>query len=149
MNITYELSEAGWATATISDNKRNVSIEVSYLHDSLKQLIDAAINLKKGTKAESVVFMDEPGEYHLVLNDNDKSFSLRQYNDWASWDMYPIDDFKEILKGKLETDVFIKQVLELSDKIFIKYGLDGYKENWVEHEFPYNQYMKLKRETNT
>lgn len=149
MNITYELSEAGWATATISDNKRNVSIEVSYLHDSLKQLIDAAINLKKGTKAESVVFMDEPGEYHLVLNDDDKSFSLRQYNDWASWDMYPIDDFKEILKGKLETDVFIKQVLELSDKIFIKYGLDGYKENWVEHEFPYNQYMKLKRETNT
>lgn len=105
--------------------------------------------LKKGTKIETVVFMDEPGENHLVLNDEDKSFSLRQYNDWASWDMHPVDDFKEILKGKLETAIFINQGLELTDKIYIKYGLAGYKENWVKHDFPYNQYMKLKRETST
>ena len=149
MKITYALDDSGWATATFTDNDKEVSVSASYLHDTLKQLVEAAINLNEGAQTSCVVFMNEPGEFQLVLDKQNETYSLRAYDDWASWDMFPIENYNEVLNGTVNISIFCKQVLDLTDKIYVEYGIDGYKGNWIEHDFPYNQYMKLKRAINT
>ena len=139
MIIKYELSGTGWATALIGEEGRLTNVTVSYLHDSLKELAEAAIKLKNGAPSATVIFMDEPGEHHLVIervNDQDIVCELRWYDDWASWGMYPNDQYRPIYKAGSELYDFVKRVKEILEGIYQTMGIDGYKKKWIEHEFP-------------
>jgi hypothetical protein len=147
MELEYKLDDAGWVNAALIVGDFRRSMTVSYLHDSLKQLLEGIIALYEGADKAVVVFMDEPGEHQLLLSKADDSFTceLRWYRDWASWDMHPKDQFEQVVTAPFELQLFSKNIIDEVDKIYCKYGVEGYKENWVEHDFPYNQYMKLKR----
>ena len=145
-SISYKLHEAGWATVNISNGVENIEYPVSYLHDSLRELVQLAISVKNSSPESRVVFMDEPGEIHLVVKKTEAllSYEVRQFRDWASWGMYPENDYEVILEGNTKPERITHQVVNIVDKIEEEIGIQKYKELWVEHEFPTEKIAELK-----
>jgi putative exporter of polyketide antibiotics len=68
LSISYIVEDAGWAQITISDGEGEIVNDVSYLHDSLRDLAELAIEMRSGAKTAKAIFMDEPGELQLVVS---------------------------------------------------------------------------------
>lgn len=146
MEIDYKLENAGWAIVKISEGYREVVLSPSYLHDSLKNLAESALQLK--TKNEqTVIFMDEPGEHWLVLkkrNNNEIEYQLRWYDHWASKNIVAEDDYKIVLMGTTTLPKYINQVRKNLIHIYEEFGPDRYKEKCIMHDFPMYEYELLK-----
>lgn len=147
MDLDYELWGAGWAMATIRSGAHEIKAVASYLHDSLLELAGAAIRLSNGAPEANVVFMDEPGEHHLVLQRREGrqlAFEVRWYDDWASWGIHPPDRYTVALKGMTTVRRFRHQVLNVLWRLDQTLGPERYKEQWIEADFPSEEYAKLK-----
>jgi hypothetical protein len=146
LEIEYEVQEAGWALAKVRNDNAEVEMTTSYLHDSLKELAEVALYFVKGGNAAKVVFMDEPGEHQIWLeriNDKELKYTVVWYDDWESWEMYPSDKYKTLLKG-ICTDKRLKhQVTNILWGIYENLGEDKYLELWGEHKFPTELYQEL------
>lgn len=120
LSLSYILKNAGWAVLEISDGDKTLSFDISYLHDSLKNLAESAIDLK--TKSEkSVVFMDEPGEHWLVLKrdgNNTIKYELRWCEDWANWNLINEGKYLIKLKGVTTLPKYINEVRKNPDSNF-------------------------------
>ena len=136
--LTYELCGAGWADVRIQDGAEQIDVTVSYLHDSLRELAMAARALCYGATQTRVVFMNEPGEIqlHLLRSDETVDFEARWYGDWNSWGMHPDDKYKLLLRGTTTVKRFVGEVYSVLCSLSKEYGLDEYKEKWIEHDFP-------------
>ncbi len=141
--ITYDVEDAGWATAIFDDGKE-VRITVSYLHDSLKDLAKSVLDLESGKMAK-VLFMDEPGEMLLELEPkgNSLEYTLKWFDDWASWNIVSVDNFKEVAAGSMLFDDYRLQVVTILSSIYENVGVTRYKELWIEHDFPIAEFQAL------
>ena len=151
MNFEYKLTGAGWALATLEMGTQKIEMTVSYLHDSLANLTEVLLILMQAPSSGSVVFMEEPGEHEMILTrTNDQlEIEIKWFDDWASWDMYPKDQFKSVLKTKenfWEAYTIFKKAIE---SVLNEHGLDGYKDKWGEHDFPEMELLELKKRANT
>jgi len=110
--LEYVLDNHGWASVKFSDLNATCQSAVSYLHDSLAQLADMALELKRGLSDANAVFMDEPGETQFVVYVKSKTafYEVREYRDWASWGMHSQDDYKVMLKGDCLTSRIVQQI---------------------------------------
>ena len=145
LTLKYVVNKGGWATLCIGNITEIVILNISYLHDSLKELAQSAIELK--TKDEtSVVFMDEPGEHKLILKKKGTSidYELRWYKDWASWNLTSEDNFEPVISGTTTLPKYINLVRENLIRIWNEEGPEGYKKKWSEHDFPLREYELLK-----
>ena len=147
MDISYDLGEAGWATATVrSAEGGEVDMIASYLSDSLRDLAEATLRLCAGAPEATVVFMDEPGEHHLVLrrNDGDRlTYEVRWFDDWASWGSHPPDRYFVALKGQTTVRRLRRQVVNVLGDLDETFGPEGYRERWINAEFPSETYAAL------
>ncbi len=143
--IEYKLEEHGWATVIVTDGETTYDSPVSYLHDSLGELAQLAIDLKHGVSETKAVFMDEPGELQLVVSVKDgiAFYEARWFNDWASRNMHPESEYKVVVSGQCKPSRIIQQVSSLLWNIHQSIGPEKYKEIWVEHEFPIKQFQVL------
>jgi hypothetical protein len=147
MTINYNLGNHGWANLHMSYKRERVNMTVSYLHDTLAELITAANLLLKGAPDAKVIAMDEPGEHLIYMQSSDAinvAIEIRWFKDWASWNMITEKEYQVAFKChntilNLSTEIFnnAKRILE-------KHGMDGYKERWIEHDFPIDEYNRLK-----
>ncbi|MEZ6142024.1 MAG: hypothetical protein R3B84_15770 [Zavarzinella sp.] len=144
---SYILDGTGWATVSVSENDRQVAMTASYLHDSLRELSQAALDLCDGNSAVTVVFMAEPGEHHLIVTGSQNSalvdIEVRWFDDWASWNMYPADQFNVVFKCQTTVSEFASAVVSVLDDLLEKWGLDGYQKKWAEHPFPKELHNQL------
>lgn len=118
----------------------------SYLHDSLDALARSAVDLRNGSSTATVVFMDEPGEHHLILSrarDDELRVEVRWFNDWASWNMHPADQFDTVFEGRTTIPAFVSAVVGVLDDVLKEWGVDGYLQKWVEHPFPKEMHGQL------
>jgi hypothetical protein len=147
LSLQYELHDAGWATATVRDGERHRKFRVSYLHDSLRELATAALSLRAGAREARIVFMEEPGEHHLhlVVAGELLAWQLRWFNDYASWNMSPADEYRIVLWGNSTLDRFVGEACNLLEEVLAKHGVAGYLENWEEHPFPEEELEQLRR----
>ncbi|MCL6293532.1 hypothetical protein [Jejuia spongiicola] len=137
-SIEYKITGAGWATVKISNNEKTVTMDVSYLYDSLKELTQSAIDIKT-KQMRKVLFMEEPGEFLLLLNRSDTNiidYELRWYEDWNEWNLVDEDNFKLVLKGETTIAKYINQVRNVLKGILNELTPEEYKEKWINHEFP-------------
>jgi hypothetical protein len=67
MHFEYVITGSGWAEVTIECGGQRAQFVASYLSDCLRDLARAACDLCAGSREESVAFLDEPGEHHLVM----------------------------------------------------------------------------------
>ena len=145
LSISYIVEDAGWAQITISGGEGEIVNDVSYLHDSLRDLAELAIEMRSGAKTAKAIFMDEPGELQLVVskNQNQIAFEARWFKDWQSWGLTSSSDYDVLLKGEATVQHLVDQVTDVLTKIHKNIGPKKYKEMWVEHEFPSEQYREL------
>ena len=143
--IEYKLEEHGWATVVLTNGIDKYDSPVSYLHDSLAELAEMAIDLKNGLSDAKTVFMDEPGELQVVVSvvDEVAHYEGRWFNDWASWNMHPESDYKVVVQGSCSVSRVIQQITSVLWNIHQNIGPAEYKERWVEHEFPTKQFKVL------
>ncbi len=146
IQIEYKIDGAGWAVGKIGNGIKKTKFSISYLHDSLKELGESAIEIRE-KDFKSVVFMDEPGEHVLILNKKDGikiEYELRWYEDWWSWNLIDENNFKLIFKGETTVPKYVNQVRNVLDGIMTELGPEEYRKKWVEHDFPIAEYEKLK-----
>jgi len=146
IQIEYKIDGAGWADGKIGNGKKQVKFAISYLHDSLKELAESAIEIRE-KDFKSVVFMDEPGEHVLILNrkaENLIDYELRWYKDWWSWNLIDESNFELVFIGQTTIPKYVNQVKNVLNGIFTELGPEGYRKKWVEHDFPTAEFEKLK-----
>jgi hypothetical protein len=143
--IGYVLSGTGWATLSFRADAGPMAFAVSYLHDSLGDLARMGLDLVKGAQHASAVFMDEPGEVHLVVTGekDELAFELRRYRDWASWGITAMDDYEVVDRGTLQRVDLVRNIHAILERIYVELGLAKYRELWVEHDFPLRTYEGL------
>ena len=136
--LTYDLEGAGWAHARIGNGDHSVDIAISYLHDSLRDLGMAARSFRSNGTQALVVFMDEPGEHHLVVEKREAllSFELRWLNDQPHPKPGVKAAPKVVLAGTCTIDQLVSEVRKEFDALLKQYGIKGYKEKWRLHDFP-------------
>ncbi len=146
--IEYKLEEHGWAVVMITDGVVSYDSPVSYLHDSLRDLAQLAIDLKNGMSKTKAVFMDEPGELQLVVSvkEDVAFYEARWFNDWYSWNISSKHDYKVVLSGECSPSRIVQQVSSMLWNIHQNIGPKKYKKLWVEHEFPLKQFKELSNE---
>lgn len=143
--IGYVLSGTGWATFSFRAGAGPMAFAVSYLHDSLDDLARMGVDLVKGARSATAVFMDEPGEVQLMVtgDKDDLGFELRSYADWASWGMTAVADYKVLASGRIRRVELVRNILTILERIYVELGPAKYRELWVEHDFPLRAYEQL------
>jgi len=137
-SLEYILEGAGWACFHIQDGLKSFYATASYLHDSLRELAEAARALVQGAQNVRVVFMDEPGEVQLCLCHSGDviSYEARRFDDWNSWGMHPDDAYEVVAAGVTTASIFVAEVHKALRVLYETYGVETYKEKWIEHDFP-------------
>lgn len=119
----------------------------SYLSDPLRDLAEATLRLCTGVPEATVVFMDEPGEHHLILGRDDSGgleYEVRWFDDWTSWGMHPPDRYEVVLRGEATVRRLRHQVLNVLWDLDKTFGPELYRERWIEAEFPAEAYARLR-----
>lgn len=149
LSITYVLNEHGWAEAHLGNGACVQTATVSYLHNTVENTVEAALSLLiNPLTPQCIVFMDEPGEFQLILTpatDGVIDVVLRWYDDWQSWDMHPEAQFDVVWKTTTNAVEFAWVIKAMLDNLWVKYGAEQYKERWIEHEFPIKLHETLNR----
>ncbi len=101
----------GWAVLEICNIEKTITLNISFFHDSLKELAQSAI-VPRSKDETSVVFMDEPGEHKLILKKNGTNifYKLRWYKDWASWNLSSEGKYETLLSGTTALPKYINLV---------------------------------------
>lgn len=143
--LTYDVEDAGWAEASVRNCAGQHRMTVSYLHDSLSDLAEMAISLLQGEVSSQALLMDEPGEhvFFVTINGEQAQYELRYFADWASMGCVEEDDYKIITKGECVVQHLANQVFLILQKIDADLGPVVYKQRWVEHDFPTEEYQYL------
>lgn len=146
ITINYNLEGSGWAGIQISSGSQRVDIHVSYLHDTLADLIGAANLLLKGAPEAKVMLMQEPGAYLIylqALNNGRMAIKIRHFKGKADWDA--VSGNENLVFNDQDTTLnFSMQVFRNASLLLSTYGMDGYKARWVNYEFPITSYNRLK-----
>jgi hypothetical protein len=146
MRFEYDLSGKGWADGCIEINSNIVYFSTSYLTDSLDDMLKALISLIPEVSSYPVSvaqfeWHEEPGGTVWCLRRNGEVLSVE------------IVSFEDLLRRKKQTVElnetcplidFSMMVVQALDLLLKQYGLEGYKEKWVNHDFPMENYLKLK-----
>ena len=119
-------------------------MNASSLHDSLRELTEAALLLCKGIDRANVAFVDEPGGHQLRLRSEDGEALLLELGWYENWPFNSREPNELILREATTIKEFRKQVLDVLWAIEQDYGRDGYLEAWIHHEFPQAEYDRLK-----
>jgi hypothetical protein len=142
MEFKYELDDAGWACASLACDGQFVEMTVSYLHDSLGELASALAELMTGGRRAQVTFMDEPAEHDLVF-ERTHGDSVDVEVVWhADRIIFPTRT-QSLLRCSVHLADLRDQVVAALRQIFNRYGMEGYKARWIEHEFPIAQLEEL------
>ncbi|MBH0156896.1 hypothetical protein IHV10_10995 [Fictibacillus sp. 5RED26] len=142
MEFKYQLSGRGWASGSIKINNKEFNFIASYLTDSLSDLLKSLITITPGCVPypinESTFNMEEEPE-RLVWkfekqNDRDVLITIIKVSGIER---------SIVFKEQCLLSDFIKAVVNSISKLLKKHGIEGYRENWVNHDFPLNEYQRL------
>ncbi|WP_221029978.1 hypothetical protein [Actomonas aquatica] len=144
-NLHYTLVGTGWAEAVLDHDGESVAVSASYLSDALGDLARAAIAVVRGTGEVSFSFAEEPGEYRWILRKQSPGhhrLTLLEFD--KLWGNRP--DSAGTLLGEFtfESVEFGGMVLRTLAEVERMYGVSGYKERWVQYDFPHTEFATLR-----
>lgn len=149
MKFTYELTAIGWADVYWEKDGKTIYFSVSYLSDALGDLLNCLIdilNLSKTDKfyrKDSVLWHAEPSGYHWRINLVD-SCNIRVKIESVS-DAFITDSERVVVEDSIyDLNQFLTMIIEGVDILLHRYGFVGYKDTWVNHDFPIYPYLRLK-----
>lgn len=144
LSIEYRLLKSGWAECTVRVGSASQELTASYLSDALGNLVLAATAMLAGMHSVATSFDEEPGEYRWVIervDGTDISLQVLEFGDL--WGNKPNAEGKVLIQTTCHPLVFGEAVHKAASAVLATHGVAGYKERWVEHEFPSKQLALL------
>ncbi|ACT03185.1 hypothetical protein [Paenibacillus sp. JDR-2] len=147
MRFEYELTGIGWVDGCIEMNSTTFYFATSYITDALNDMLMALnalipeISPYPVSKAQ-FKWNEEPGGTVWTLSKIDDD-SMRVH-------IVSFEDLRNKKQQVIELDEtcsiqeFSEVVVQALDLLLKQYGRKGYKEKWVNYEFPMDIYLKLK-----
>jgi hypothetical protein len=143
VSFWYRLVGRGSSEASLYDGVNRAFLSATYLSDALRDLANAVIALFGGAQRSNCSWQEEPGEYRWVFNREGEHLRINIL--WFE------DTFSRELdgRGKLvystecELRRFACQLRDQLCRLLEEHGLEGYRQNWVNYDFPISEYRKL------
>ncbi len=144
--VTYKLTGSGWATCALEIDGQAIVTRASYLSDALASLLQSVVDLLKGQAEATASFDEEPGEYRWRFQRVDaQHVALRILWFDELWSHAPDEQGRVVFESQCRLRTLAGAVLSASQQLLAEHGFDGYKEKWVEHDFPCELQDELKR----
>jgi hypothetical protein len=143
ISIDYRLVGTGWSRCSIALDGDQVEITGSYLSDCLGALADAAVLLQGGATSTRCSFDEEPGEYRWIIECTGSQARVRILEFAELWGDRPDAEGQVLLDGHCDATAFVTAVRDALERVANVHGVDGYKQRWVEHDFPAAQLRTL------
>lgn len=118
------------------------SLSASYLGDALGDLVRAAVALPGARSTLRVTWQEEPGEFRWILEPRGSQVLVRVvwFDDWGARD----ESAGAVrLEASCEVSEFQRAVAMAARSLLAEWGADGYREQWVEHDFPLEHLTRL------
>lgn len=142
-DFDYRLVGAGWAEGRIADDDGGCTITASYLSDALGNLLEAVVAVLQGAAESRCSWDEEPGEYRWVFACTGSELRLRILAFDELWGEKPDSD-GQVLFATVQSPVAIgAAVLATATALLKEHGLEGYREKWVEFDFPSEALARL------
>ncbi|PSB29129.1 hypothetical protein [Chlorogloea sp. CCALA 695] len=144
ISIQYNLTGVGWSECIVEIDNQKAHLTASYLSNTLASLLEAVTTVVRGANEAAAFFTEEPGGYRWRLTRvSKKLLNIRILWFDESFRDRPDGDDRVILEVQCRLRTFAGAVLSASQRILETYGLEGYREKWVKHEFPVRFQAKL------
>jgi hypothetical protein len=133
----YELTGTGWSECRVAIGDTWCQVTASYLSDALGDLAGVVEDVLRWPGVDArVVFVEEPGEYRwrFVASGNDGvRVKVIEFPDWGA----TADEAgRVILDAECGRQAIGKAVAAELRRLLAVHGLDGYREKWVNYDFP-------------
>jgi hypothetical protein len=139
LKLIVQLTGAGWADATVSDGRNELTTDISYISDGIAEMAAAARALLQGAQTARFAFQHEPGEHVFVLTrGSGDSVKIEIFENQRNFECKLGAPVMTISCAVLD---FVGQVFSSLHALRID---EGYKDRW-RHEFPLDSYEFIQR----
>ncbi|MFF8832507.1 hypothetical protein [Streptomyces sp. NPDC015131] len=138
LRFSWELAGSGWARYRIADAASERVGIASYCTDALSDLLRAVARLYEATDAARFSFDLEPDEVRWRLQPQgvDVKIDILRFPDMTqSWNV-PDDEGARCWSSTQSRAALSHVVLEAAETVLRLHGEAGYREKWVQHDFP-------------
>lgn len=146
MRFKYELTGRGWASGFIEMNSNTFYFATSYITDTLDEMLKALILLNP----ELSPFPVSNSQFEWNEEPGGTVWKFRKIDDLLHVQIMSFENlrYKKQLVIELNESCsileFSEAVVQALDLLLSLHGKEGYKEKWVNYDFPTNNYLKLK-----
>lgn len=144
VQISYDLVGTGWARCKICVNDACATVTASYLSDALDDLALAILAAMRGHPHATASFTQEPGEYRWVfepLPEGQVSVRILEFNEM--WGGRPDVEGELIFLAQCRLRTLAGALVSELQRLERTHGLAGYREKWVQHDFPTQRLVEL------
>jgi hypothetical protein len=143
LTFRYRLVGIGWSVAEISDGVNQASLTASYLSDALGDLVRVVLSLLHGAGEGVCSWLEEPGEYRWRFRrvGDELEIQIFWYEDW--YELVPDKTGRLHFSTRRSLCQFASRLEAALKRLLEEYGLEGYRQKWVEHDFPNRELSQL------
>jgi hypothetical protein len=144
VEIDYRLTGAGWAECDVTIGTQHASTSASYLRDALGELTGAIVELKNGAVESMAQFAEEPGEYRwrFYRNGDQLRVLILSFYDIEAGE--PDEKGQVVLDAPCSFTAFTSALVAALKRILDEHGVEGYRSEWGEDDFPMDSYNQLR-----
>jgi hypothetical protein len=142
VRLAYRLVGYGWAECDIECGETRATVTASYLSDALDSLCAAIVALLRGDVEATATFAEEPGEYQWTFRTTSPGL-VRVRIDFLGIDLLDRPRERIVFDAECALHLFARALLSELQRIVRELGSEGYREKWVDHEFPAERLVQL------
>lgn len=151
--IDYAFIRRGEAEIVFTFNESTIPVRALFFTDPLLDLTESALQLRKGAREYSLVFIENTGEHQLVFKrepEGKLTFEIIWFAKGEDVGQNPTDGGNTVVfEGATTVDAYCHQVLQILNNIDQEVGVEQYKTKWINAEFPSEAYCRLKMEVDS
>ncbi len=134
-----------WAECRIRIGNQETSVTASYVSDALGDFAAAVCAILRGRRRARASFSEEPGEYRWLFTSNTPgSVRVRILGSPDLREDRPDHRGKVVLDAECPVLTLGEAVVAMLDSVEKTYGTEGYREMWVEHDYPTQRAAELR-----
>lgn len=132
----YELAGKGWSECRLRIGESSCAVTASYLSDALGDLAAAIEDILRGYTNAQAAFAEEPGEYRWRLLSVGRDRVRVRLIEHPEWGGRNDESGKVIFDAECGRRALGFAVVAELRRLLGAHGAKGYREKWVNHEFP-------------
>lgn len=144
IEVQYKLVGTGWSECVLDVDGHTCTVTASYLSDALGEFVKAVNHILGGGNEAKFSFDEEPGEYRWILKRTEDDALLIKIIEFPElWGNKDDSEGKVIFEVTCPAHAFGKALLVSLNDLLDEYDITGYKEKWLDAEYPVEQYIGL------